>query len=260
MKRGRRRNHIYSTQGLGKLGPIIHIGDEKRRERLPHETPKTPTHSKLAPSTISKESKEMKLSENNTTLEFEGKYLKDRVSVYEGKAERLKYEINDLWPQFEQEIEVENRKRHDSKWAKYGTAEIKIWKRFCYSYTRFYQNVAKACDYSGISRGHYYRARNMYPSLNLILEIIEDRLIDEIEETTKKHALLPNSIVERIFLLKTRRKDKYADTPTVLAASKIDINFEGINDMRESNVKVGVKGNDKLQTSSNTIEVPQVKE
>ena len=290
----RKEGRVFDISGIRKLGPVIRI--KKSDKRLPHSNPEATPHNKLAVLPQCSKSKVMKLHQNDDThddgvqITFEGQYLPQTVSSYAGISSRLRYDINELWPTFEEELKVEMSKQHSRNWKKHRATTLKMWKRFIYSYTRFYQNVAKACDFCGISRSQYYKYRSLLPTLNLMLEIIEDRLIDEIEETTKKHSLLPNSIVERIFLLKTRRKDKYADTPTLVSATKIEVNIPNISGMREGedtkikvasfedkasfndnktkevnnievdNVKESITDNDRLSASTNPIKVSQVKE
>lgn len=261
MKRGRKRNHIFSKQALDRIGPVIRIEDKRSTPHAPEATP----CNKLAPSPIHKGDKVEKTDKASIKagrIKFEGQYLPQTIDSYSGDASKLRNDINDLWPLFKKELEEEMKKRHDNRWVTHHASEVKLWKRFCYAYTRFYQNIAKACDYSGISRNHFYRARNTYPTFALILDIIEDRLMDEVEETTKKHSLLPNSIVERIFLLKSRRKDKYSENPQLISATKIEVNIPNISSMRGdgTDVKVQVSDNDGLQPSSDPIEVSPIKE
>ena len=230
------------------------VRKNKSDKRLPPYTPEHPPISKFAVPVIHKQSKVEnsslrkinKKEDQAGRIEFKGKYLSDEVTAYSGNPILIKNDVDALWSQFEIELKAEMSKRHPLDTLRYYNPEVKMWKRFCYNFTRYYQNTAKACDSCHISRNHFYRARELYPTLDLILNIIEDRFVDEVEETTKKHSLLPNSIVERIFLLKTRRKDKYMDQPQLLSATKIEVNIPNIGGMRdrsESIVTVGeVKG------------------
>jgi hypothetical protein len=230
---------------------LIGTGERKNNsnvtKRLPPYTPEHPPISKFAASVIHKQSKVEnsslrsvdkinKRKDQEGRIEFKGKYLSDEVTAYSGNPVLIKNDVDALWSQFEIELKDEMSKRHPIDTARYYNPEVKMWKRFCYNFTRYYQNTAKACDSCHISRNHFYRARELYPTLDLILNIIEDRFVDEVEETTKKHSLLPNSIVERIFLLKTRRKDKYMDQPQLLSATKIEVNIPNIKGMRGDDV------------------------
>lgn len=234
---------IFDKQAL--IGTGERKNNSKREKRLPPYTPEHPPISKFAVPVIHKKSKvenSPKVRENSLSkrkdqegrIEFKGKYLSDEVTAYSGNPVLIKNDVDALWSQFEIELKDEMSKRHPIDTARYYNPEVKMWKRFCYNFTRYYQNTAKTCDSCHISRNHFYRARELYPTLDLILNIIEDRFVDEVEETTKKHSLLPNSIVERIFLLKTRRKDKYMDQPQLLSATKIEVNIPHISGMRDN--------------------------
>jgi len=130
--------------------------------------------------------------------------------------------------------------------------ETKLWKRFLHCYAKFCGNVAKSCDYCGISRNHFYRAIERYPSLNTLIKLIDERFLDNIEETMKRHSLLPNSVVERFFILKTQRKEKYGDgeekTPI-----QLEVKFNNLNLMRANG-----DSNDKPTGSDNREPVSTV--
>ena len=50
----------------------------------------------------------------------------------------------------------------------------------------------------------------------------------------KRHALLPNSVVERFFILKTQRKAKYGEKEQGDIAVKIELNYPNIAGMRDT--------------------------
>ena len=148
------------------------------------------------------------------------------------EIENIRYDIFELGKLMDKEIT--NNVPENSGMFKGVVTERKLWKRFVQCYARFCGNLSKSCDYCGISRNHFYRARERYPSLNLLIQLIDDRFLDTVEETMKRHALLPNSIVERFFILKNCRKNKYGDGDDKTPIS-IEVKFNNLQMMREGN-------------------------
>jgi hypothetical protein len=188
-----------------------------------------------------------------------------------GRLTAIQRDVNELMPQMVQEIDEGFKGGGGFSGIK---SEKKLWPRFLHSYASSMGNLSKACDFCGISRNHYYRARKRYPTLDLLLAIIDERYMDTVEEATKRHALQPRSIVERIFLLKNLRKAKYADDDKSLAPVAVQVNFSHLGSMRDNPKEINIhdnpkpigtndgsqediQGSDRLSTSSPTREVPQ---
>jgi len=142
------------------------------------------------------------------------------------------------------EQEITKNSPTDGGMFKGVVTERKLWKRFVQCYARFCGNLSKSCDFCGISRNHFYRARERYPSLNLLIQLIDDRFLDTVEETMKRHALLPNSVVERFFILKNCRKDKYGDVGDKAPVS-IEVKFNNLSMMRTQDKEIPGESDDR---------------
>lgn len=186
------------------------LNRRKRKNRSTHVSPDTGGVKKTGSFVIHKEAKDVEI------------HNLDHFNS-------IQHDVANLYPQLLKEIDKLSPPPGGN--FKGIVTEKKLWKRFIHAYARFFGNIAKACDYCGISRNHVYRARERYPSLGLFLKLIDDRFIDEIEETTKRHALLPNSVVERFFLLKAHRKETYGDGDKSQPIS-VEVKFNNLAAMR----------------------------
>lgn len=198
------------------------------KELHPHIPPETPPENKPVPPRFAKGQK-TSVSAKHT---IEDRSLLEHLTS-------INHDITDLMPQLMSEIDEVGKdlEAHGARFKGIIT-EKKLWKRFLHSYARFLGNISKSCDFCGISRNHFSRACGRYPTLLTLVKLINDRFIDEVEETSKKHSLLPNSVVERIFLLKVHRKEVYGEGDTKQPVS-VEVSFKHLGALR-NNPKIEV--------------------